>query len=298
MVDVRSGAFRPRLAFSTLAFPGRRLAEVVELGRRLGYDGIELRLVDGELIEPTMSHEARRQVRHDLAGMAVVAVDSSVQLTGEEPGPAIDAFLRLASEWEAPAIRVFGGPLPDEPAERREALRRAAAVLEGAAPAAERLGVAIGLETHDHFSASATVAEVLDLVPAPMIGAVWDSHHPYRMGESPAEIYRNLGSRLVLAQVKDARRSSTEPSGWQLVLLGEGEVPVREMLSVLAGHGYPGAVSVEWEKYWHPEIEAPELALPQHLELLRRWLATISGEDEGPGEDEGYGEDQDEEEDR
>jgi hypothetical protein len=28
---------------------------------------------------------------------------------------------------------------------------------------------------------------------------------------------------------------------------------------------------VEWEKRWHPEIEEPELALPQHLARLRAW---------------------------
>jgi hypothetical protein len=29
---------------------------------------------------------------------------------------------------------------------------------------------------------------------------------------------------------------------------------------------------VEWEKRWHPEIEDPEVALPQHLDLLTAWL--------------------------
>jgi hypothetical protein len=29
---------------------------------------------------------------------------------------------------------------------------------------------------------------------------------------------------------------------------------------------------VEWEKRWHPEIEEPEVALPQHLDLLTEWL--------------------------
>jgi hypothetical protein len=29
---------------------------------------------------------------------------------------------------------------------------------------------------------------------------------------------------------------------------------------------------VEWEKRWHPEIEEPEVALPQYLDLLRAWL--------------------------
>ncbi len=29
---------------------------------------------------------------------------------------------------------------------------------------------------------------------------------------------------------------------------------------------------MEWEKRWHPEIEEPQVALPQHLELLTKWL--------------------------
>ena len=68
------------------------------------------------------------------------------------------------------------------------------------------------------------------------VGAVWDSHHPHRVGESPADVYANLGRRILLAQVKDARR--TPDGDWELVLLGEGEVPVREMLGLLASGGY------------------------------------------------------------
>ena len=177
-------------------------------------------------------------------------------------------------------MRVFGGALAASGPLRTEQLRAAARVLQSAAPLARRLGVAIGVETHDSFSASSTVAELLALTdPAPVdpaaaysgwTGAVWDSHHPHRMGEQPAEVYANLGSRILLAQVKDARRT---PGGdWQLVLLGEGEVPVADMLRLLVAGGYPHWISVEWEKRWHPEIEAPEVALPQHLNLLTAWL--------------------------
>ena len=109
------------------------------------------------------------------------------------------------------------------------------------------------------------------MVDSPAVGAVWDSHHPHRMGERPGEIYRTIGERLLLAQIKDARREPQRADGWQLVLLGEGEVPVREMLTMLASGGYQGWISVEWEKRWHPEIEPPEVALPQHLKLLRTW---------------------------
>ncbi len=270
----------PRIAFSTLAFPDATLASAASLGRRWGYSGIELRLIDGELIDPSMPAADRVRVKRAVtaAELPVVAVDSSIRLTDDNPGPELRRFLELASDWESPLVRVFGGALAAANPARQQQLRAAARVLESGVPLAERLGVAIGVETHDAFSASSVVAELLALVdPAAVdsgaVGAVWDSHHPYRMGETPAEVYANLGPRILLAQVKDARRLAGDD--WQLVLLGEGEVPVRDMLGLLAAAGYPHWISVEWEKRWHPEIEEPEVALPQHLELLTKWLEAL-----------------------
>jgi sugar phosphate isomerase/epimerase len=266
-----------RVAFSTLAFPDTSLASAVSLGRQWGYAGVELRLIDGELIDPRMPAAARAQVKRTVtaAGLPVVAVDSSIRLTGEDPGPDLRRFLELASEWESPLVRVFGGALPADRAERQERLGAAARVLESSVPLARRLGVAIGVETHDDFSASSVVAELLALADADgadpeWVGAVWDSHHPHRVGETAADVYANLGRRILLAQVKDARRG---PGGdWELVLLGAGEVPVKDMLGLLAAGGYEGWISVEWEKRWHPEIAEPQVALPQHLSVLAEWM--------------------------
>jgi sugar phosphate isomerase/epimerase len=264
------------IAFSTLAFPDASLASAVSLGRRWGYAGVELRLLDGQLIDPSMPAADRARVKRTLAGLPVVAVDTSIRLTGDDPGPQLGRFLELASDWEAPLVRVFGGALAAEDQDRktrREQLRAAAAVLESSVPLASRLGVAIGVETHDDFSASSVVAELLAMADPEWVGAVWDSLHPHRMGDRPADVYANLRQRILLAQVKDARRTpGSEGDEWQLVLLGEGEVPVREMLGLLAAGGYRRWISVEWEKRWHPEIEEPEVALPQHLRLLAEWM--------------------------
>src|SRR3984957_21236295 len=258
-----------RIAFSTLAFPDATLASAASLGRGWGYSGIELRLIDGELIDPSMPAARRAQVKRALADLPVVAVDSSIRLTDDDPGPELRRFLELASDWESPLVRVFGGALAADQAERQEQLRAAARVLESCVPLARRLGVAIGVETYDDFSASSVVASLLAMTDPEWVGAVWDSHHPYRVGESAAEVYANLGRRILLAQVKDARRT---PGGdWELVLLGEGEVPVRQMLGLLAAGGYQGWISVEWEKRWHPEIAEPQVALPQHLRVLAEW---------------------------
>lgn len=295
-----------KIAFSTLACPGMALADAISLGRRSGYAGVELRLIDGELIDPAMPATERARVRRiiDAAGLPVVAVDSSIRLTDDDPGPQLAQFLRIASDWEAPLVRVFGGALPGgTPSggtlpggdrDRRDRLEAAARVLEAAVPEAERLGVRIGVETHDAFSSSAVLAELLALAPSPDVGAVWDSHHPHRMGESPADVWASIGPRVLLVQVKDARsesmvlehgqaaaageagRRGLREDGWQLVLLGDGEVAVREMLGLLSAGGYPGWISVEWERRWHPEIEPPEVALPQHLAVLTGWLSGIS----------------------
>ncbi len=266
-----------RIAFSTLAFPDGTLEEATSLGRSCGYAGVELRLVDGQLIDSSMPAAERMRVKQACAAahLPIVSADSSILLTADGAGPELRRFLELANDWESPLIRVYGGPLPEEPRPRRAQIERAARVLQEAVPFAERLGVAIAIETHDAFSASSVVAELLAMVDSRWVGALWDTHHPHRMGESPAEVYKHIGPRVLHVQVKDARRSGSHKGGWQLVLLGEGEVPVREIIGLLVAGGYKGYFSVEWEKYWHPEIEEAEIAFPQHRKVLEEWTQNL-----------------------
>jgi sugar phosphate isomerase/epimerase len=135
---------------------------------------------------------------------------------------------------------------------------------------AEASGLTIALETHDSFASAVLVGELLQRVGSSSFAAIWDVHHPCRVGESPEEVLRALGGRIYLVHVKDARRRDDE---WELVGLGDGDVPVRESLAALRATGYDGWLTVEWEKRWHPELAEPEVALPRERETLRRWLA-------------------------
>ena len=183
-------------------------------------------------------------------------------------------WIDLAEDLQVPLVRVFGGQArPGLAPEPPEVVNDwVAEALSRAAPTAEQAGVTIVLETHDAFSSARRVAAVLDRVNSPRVAALWDSHHPYRVGEMPQDVIEALGPRIAHVHVKDARRTTPDGSDWQLVLLGEGEVPVREQLAALERHGYSGYVSVEWEKKWHPEIVEPEIALPQHI----RWLRSVA----------------------
>jgi fatty-acyl-CoA synthase len=252
------------------------MEHAADVARTLGYDALELRLLDGEVIDPRRDREKVRRATATCRarGVEVCAFDSSVQFNvadaaqREHNRQDLLAWIELASELKVPIVRIFGGAgeLGEEPS---IAVARVVEGLSLAAPTAEGTDVTIVLETHDAFASARRVAEVLDRVSSPHVGALWDSHHPYRMGESASEVVELLGSRIAHVHVKDAVRGDPEGTAWQLVLLGEGEVPVAEQLRVLQQRGYEGYVSVEWEKKWHPEIPEPEVALPQHIELLR-----------------------------
>jgi len=251
-----------KIAFSNLAAPGWTLDRTVAAAGELGYDGLELRLLDGEPIEPAgLDPATRRTAGAALAEVTLVSLDTSIELTRPFERE-LEAALELAAEWGTSTVRVFGGT-HDSP------LDNIARRLEPGLDAAERLGITVALETHDGFARATRVAELLQRVDRPSLAALWDVHHPYRFGESPHDVVGALGSRIHLVHIKDAVRRGDD---WQLVPLGEGDVPVRESIDALRLGGYDGWMTVEWEKRWHPELAEPEVALPRELATLRGWL--------------------------
>ena len=270
-----------KLTVSTLGSPAWTLEDTAAKARAYGFDGVDLRLLDGEVITVDSIRANADRIR-DLfpAGVfPVTSLGTSIRIAVADPAAitAIDTELRawvtVAAELGIGLIRVFGGKRP-EGLDAEQSVTAAAATLERIAPDASRAGVIVGLETHDDFSSAALVARVLAKIPHPAIGAIWDLHHTYRMGETAAQVIHLFGDRLLNVHVKDAVRKGTGDS-WQLVPLGEGEIPVEESLVLLANAGYPGDISIEWEKKWHPELDDPEIAFPQHIAVMRTYLNGI-----------------------
>lgn len=82
---------------------------------------------------------------------------------------------------------------------------------------------------------------------------------------------RLLGPRLGYLHVKDAFALPT--GGRQLCFLGAGDVPAAEILRLLGSAKFAGYAVVEWEKAWHPELAAADVAMVQHIQKLRAYLA-------------------------
>jgi sugar phosphate isomerase/epimerase len=259
-----------RLAFSTLACPDWPLERVVDAAIRYGYEGIELRIVDGELVSPAMSAAQRDRTKEIVggAGLEVCCVDTSFEIA--DPRASIDealSYLELAAELDGPMIRLFGGAPEGEPASATtgRVVERLTALVERG----RSLGVAVAVESHDSFAAGEVLAEVLADAPKD-VGVIWDTLNPILAGEPPERTFAAVADRLVHVHIKDG---ALPPDPEENRLLGEGRVRIEAILEMLASRSYGGWLSVEWEKKWQPAIADADVALPRYADGLRALLA-------------------------
>lgn len=268
------------LAYSTLGCPDWPLEKAAEQAAAAGYQGLEIRILDGQIIPSDLPPDAQARVRSVMAqhGLTTIGLGVSTRFASTDGDERrsnlaeLQRYLELANALECPMVRTFGGDV--QPGSTiNQTVDWVAENLAAAMPTADAQGVTVVLETHDAFCRGAEVARVLDQVEHPRLKAVWDVHHPFRMGESIEDTWRLIGSRVAHIHLKDAKLR--EDGSWQLVLLGQGEVPCRDIVQLLHREGYNGWISAEWEKKWHPEIEEPEVAMPQHVEALQGWFQEL-----------------------
>ena len=265
-----------RLAFSTLGCPSWTLAQVTDAASRLGYDGVELRFLEGDdalWARPELTGAGLRDTLRHLrdAGLAVPCVDTRSffhQPDAAARGKAVDEAERsaeLAARLGARGIRVFGDRV--QPGADREATR--GWIADALAEVRDRVrgsGVEVWLETHGDFATGAATRSLIEQAGAEGLGAVWDPANAFsEFGEDPARGAAALGPFVRHIHLKDARRPPDGKIPWRPVLPGQGEFPAALVLERLAATGYDGWVSFEWEKRWHPDIEEPEMALPHFL---------------------------------
>jgi sugar phosphate isomerase/epimerase len=257
------------MAFSTLACPEWDTLTVISKASSYGYGGIEWRGGPQGHLSPLMTPVERRALRqgmevHGLAALAVTSYTSFVSSELRDRQANLDElkrYLDLAAEIGAGHVRVFLGELPAGES-LAAAYPRILACLEEGLQHAGGSGVMIAVEPHDDFVRTTSILPILQQIDHPSLGVVWDFGNAYFAGEEPEMGIHVLKGRIAYVQLKDGRRRG---KGWQLCPVGQGEVPLHKIFDLLRGSGYAGALSLEWERAWHPELDPPEVALPAAL---------------------------------
>lgn len=273
------------LSFTTLGCPEWSLEQIVTHAKAMGYDGVDFRGLR-DVLDITQSPAFTTQLNatkrlFEDQGLAISGIATSARFATDDPTELERNFdearrnLALAAELDAPVLRVYGGRVP-EGHTVESILPALVENLRKIGDEAEQFGVTLALETHDDWTDSAVFARLMREANHPRVRVLWDLHHPYRTnGEAAATTYQNIGPYTVSIHVKDSVPVEDDGSGrdHRYVLLGEGDVPLVEMLDLLVDGGYDGYAILEWEKRWIPSLPEPEIAFPQYVAKMREWLA-------------------------
>jgi len=222
--------------------------------------------------DPRASEEEIGRLKRMLAekGLVIVAVSPAtdyLKFTPEEQRQQIEhtkANVDLAVKLGAQVVRIFAGGEIPEGRSWDECVRTVADQLRECAKYAEEMGVKLGIESHGKFGTDLNaLAAIIERVDSPALGLTLDTANFYVNGVDPVEAAKRLSGRIFHTHLKDAKRL---PDGsYKGAALGEGDVPIREVVGELKRQGYKGWFCIEYEGEEHPDV-----GLRKSVEFLRR----------------------------
>ena len=280
-----------KLAFSTLGCPNWDLNAIIAAARQFGYKGIELRAVAGsldllsrpEFTAPQIA-STRSYIKDE--GIDICCVDTSCTFHSPDANDRAEqvklavAHAELAAILGAPLIRVF--PDKIQPGAHREQTRDWIAECLRAVAEQVPTGVDVALETHGDFANAEAAVEIVKLANHQSVKLIWDVANSVAAGDTIEHAARVVGPYLVHVHLRDAK-PVTSSEYWLPVLAGHGRVSFPSALAAISKLEYDGYISFEWEKYWRPEIEEPEVALPDFIDAIRNLVEDRSDTTECSG---------------
>jgi len=274
--DEKEEGFPMKIAFSTLACPNASWLDICSMAADLAFDGIEIRGLGTDIFAyraQPFTEEALPATIEKLAALklTIPCFSSNCCLKyaerREENLAEITEYIELAARMSTPFVRILADRdvRPEGEVDDQMVLER----LRELAPLAEQRGVTLLVETNGVYSNTARLRALLEKTASDSVAALWDVHHPLRIaGESPETTIQNLGAYVKYVHIKDSVMQ-----GDRIVyrLMGEGDLPIGEMILALQSINYDGYVSLEWVKRWSSDLEDAGIAVPQFAHYMGRY---------------------------
>jgi fatty-acyl-CoA synthase len=267
-----------KISFSTLSCPRWNWGEIAAAAHDLQYDGIEIRGVGKDISAPSVPEFGPGQLEKTMEklralSLSIPCLDSDCLLYQREnlerTALEVKTYVDLAHKLSSPYVRVFAAPpVPQPMGSVDEGFVRETA--QEFADYAGSKGIMLLLETHGVWADSKKLNRLVESINSKSVGILWDVHHPYRhMKESVARSFDNIKDYVKHVHLKD---SVAENGVIKYKMMGYGDMPVAEAISLLHDHGYQGYLSLEWVKRWYAELEEPGIVFYQYKEAITKML--------------------------
>lgn len=260
-----------KYSFMSFSCPTLDLDQIFSAAKQYGYAGFEPRIGSGHKhgIELDSNDDFLREVRQKAEDNGIAYSCIATSCAFADPAKTkenIELALRsidLAAKIKVPAIRVFGGRIPDGVA-REQSFELIVEALKQISEIAREREVTICLETHDSWCDPRAVADIIKHVDHPNVAVNWDVMHPVlTAGYDVQDAFEILRPWIRHVHVHDGfymdKRLVFKP-------IGQGKVDHRTAVKLLIEAGYDGYISGEWIN-WEPYDDH----LPREINTLRNY---------------------------
>ena len=253
-----------KLSLSMRGWQSLPLRQLIDIASDMHFNGLELYSLHreeqlmsyGGLLHPDNVAAARRLFREKK--LEIPCIDSSIDLsTEEDESENVLKLIRTAEDLRVPAVCAVA--LSD-----REDLIEAR--LRALLPEAEKADVVILLKTSGIYADTARLRKLLDSFASDYVAALWDMHHPYRdFKEDPGETVEHLGAYIRHAHLRDS-----DDEG-HYTIIGEGTMPVADLMRALSSVDYDGFISLEWKPEWESDLTDYEVIFPHFISYMEQF---------------------------
>ena len=263
-----------KLSFSTKGWHGRSFEDFCDIAKDMKFEGIELHNIRNPLFTE------KGGAFHNYAAAATVRRLYELKITlpcidtlcdcGDiskkaEALSEINECIKIATNLHIPNVRIRAIGNGDIGA----AIDSIKEILAETVPVAEKNSVSLLIETSGIFCDTAKLREVLVDFASDSLGAIWDMYSPYfNFGEQPETTITNLGAFVRHVHIKDAKHTE---NGTEFCLMGEGEMPIGEMMAALRSVNYDGFISLEWHPDWCKELDDLEIIFAQFVNYMKKY---------------------------
>lgn len=249
------------------------LIEVLRLLEEMQVDQVEL------LSDFMKDDETHRQVSSFLKNspLTVSSYSASNNFVAEEAErkaniAKIKEAVDIAKTYDTDVVRVFCANATDKYT-YEQGIAMIVDSFKECTSYAEQKDVTLALENHGMFAGkSQQVLDILDAVGSPALKATTDTGNFLLVCDDPVQAVSKLAKRVALVHFKDFKKSDTgyaaiDGQKYEGTIIGQGEVDLPKIVSILKENGYNGALSIEYEGTDDDNVQAVKESV-QYLKSL------------------------------
>lgn len=234
-----------KLAFSTLPCMNYTAQQLLDLCQKYNFSGVEVRTNS----DNSFTHSKNLYITDIGSSVCIKNYNQDILNTAL-------CLLKNVEENNIKAMRVFLGnfcPKFNSSSQHSFVHDEIVAMLQ---KMCDSTTAEVWVETHNEYSTGKVLNNSLNDVNRENLKIIWDVMHPIEDGEMPLDTLKYLGEHIAHIHIKDGKKHS-DPTyhDFEYTPLGEGIVPIKEIVTLLNQNKYNGFFSLEWESLWRPELK-------------------------------------------